>query len=338
MSIRLPKTKGMLRREAASWLARLEGSDGRANPAFRRWYEADPRHAEAFDRVRGNYEKAGLLRESGIVRSGSTLAATEPTPRPRFAMAAALAALLLVPVGLLTLRTIGAPPFARTQALLLATQVGEIRSVTLGDGSTLTVDSNSAVRVTIDDEKRLAEIERGRIRFDVKTDERPFTVSAGSTEIRSSDAALDVELRGDEVRGQVYRGKASVTALGSGRPAADEIPIAAGEAFEGTASGGVRKIPAPPNRGKWTTGMLEFDAAPVSEVVTAANRYSGSQLVVAGDGVSQLLVTGAFRAGDIAGLANALGDMFGLSVERTRDGNYLVSPAPPSGGIKKKGG
>lgn len=336
--MRLPKTKGMLRREAASWLARLEGRDGSANPAFLRWYEADPRHAEAFERVRGNYEMAGLLRESGIVRSGSALAAAEPTPRPRFAMAAGLAALLLVPVGLLTLKTIGAPPFARTQALLLATQVGEIRSVTLDDGSTLTVDSNSAVRITIDDEKRLAEIERGRIRFDIKTDERPFTVSAGSTTIRASDAAIDVELRGDDVRGQVYRGQASLTTLGTAQSAATEIPIAAGEAFAGTASGGVRKIPASPNGGKWAAGMLEFDAAPVSEVVTAANRYSKVQLFVAGEGAGQLLVTGAFRAGDIAGLANALGDMFGLAVERTGDGNYLVSPGPPSTGLKKKGG
>jgi transmembrane sensor len=336
MPFRLPKTKGMLRREAASWLARLEGRDGRANPAFRRWYEADPRHAEAFDRVRSNYEKAGLLRESAIVRSSPTLAAAEPTPR-RFAMAAALAAVLLVPVGLLALKTIGAPPFAQTQALLLATQVGEIRSVTLDDGSTLTVDSNSAVRVTIDGEKRLAEVERGRIRFDIKTDERPFTVWAGSMDIHASDASIDVELRGDDVRGQVHRGQASVTRSGSA-PAANEIPIAAGEAFEGTASGGVHKIPAPPSGGKWATGMLEFDAAPVSEVVAAANRYSKTQLVVAGEGPTQLKVTGAFRAGDIAGLAGALGDMFGLAVERTGDGNYLVSAGPPSSRTKKKGG
>jgi transmembrane sensor len=227
------------------------------------------------------------------------------------------------------LKTIGAPPFVQTQALLLATQVGEIRSVTLDDGSTLTVDSNSAVRVTIDDEKRLAEVEKGRIRFDIKTDERPFKVSAGSMQIRASDAAIDVELRGDNVRGRVHRGQASVTALGSA-PAADEIPIAAGEAFEGTDSGGVRKVPAPPNGSKWATGMLEFDAAPVSEVVAAANRYSKIQLVVAGEQASQLKVTGAFRAGDIAGLADALGEMFGLTVERTGDGNYLLSAATPS--------
>jgi transmembrane sensor len=336
MPLRLPKTKGMLRREAASWLARLEGRDGRANPAFRRWYEADPRHAEAFDRVRSNYEKAGLLRESGIVRSSPTLAAAEQTPR-RFAMAAALVAVLLVPVGLLALKTIGAPPFAQTQALHLATQVGEIRSVTLDDGSMLTIDSNSAVRITIDGEKRLAEIERGRIRFDIKTDKRPFKVSAGPMEIRASDAAIDVELRDDAVRGQVHRGHATVTKSGSA-PAEKEIPIGTGEAFEGTASGGVRKITAPPNGGKWASGMLEFDAAPVSEVVAAANRYSKNQLIVAGEQANQLKVTGAFRAGDTAGLANALGDMFGLTVERMEDGNYLVSPGPPSGGIKKKGG
>jgi ferric-dicitrate binding protein FerR (iron transport regulator) len=46
------RTRGRIRREAADWLARLGGgADEESHAAFRRWYDADPRHAEAYDRM-----------------------------------------------------------------------------------------------------------------------------------------------------------------------------------------------------------------------------------------------------------------------------------------------
>ena len=83
----------MLRREAAGWLARLQsGRDPGVEAKFSRWYEADPAHAAAFERVRRSYDQAGLLRNLDLPSLQPSDAAPASTVRsPRYALAAALA-------------------------------------------------------------------------------------------------------------------------------------------------------------------------------------------------------------------------------------------------------
>src|SRR3954451_13770457 len=110
----------MLRREAATWLARLQsGRDPDIKRKFQKWYDADPRHAAAFDRVRRTYEQAGLLRHSPPVPSNVPERATRKAEwQPRPALAAAAAIVVLVPIGVLLARG-GALPFGGTDAVML---------------------------------------------------------------------------------------------------------------------------------------------------------------------------------------------------------------------------
>jgi transmembrane sensor len=84
-------------------------------------------------------------------------------------------------------------------------------------------------------------------------------------------------------------------------------------------------------------GMLQFDGTPHAEAVTIANRYCERRIVLAGD-LHGLRVTGAFRAGDTAGLARALAAAFGLSLEQRPDGNLVLSRSPSSPLQNKRGG
>ena len=62
-----------------------------------------------------------------------------------------------------------------------ATHVGERRSITLADGSHLSLDSDTQVSVYFGASFRRVRLERGRSHFDVAHDtRRPFTVSAGA--------------------------------------------------------------------------------------------------------------------------------------------------------------
>jgi transmembrane sensor len=83
--------------------------------------------------------------------------------------------------------------------------------------------------------------------------------------------------------------------------------------------------------------MLQFDATPLPEAVALANRYSQRRIILDGD-LAGLRVTGAFRAGDTAGLAKALATVFDLLLKRGSDGNLMLSRRPPSGPPNKKGG
>jgi transmembrane sensor len=312
----------MLRREAATWLARLQsGGDPDVERKFRRWHDADPRNAAAFERIGRTYDQAAVLRHSAAVAGQSNeLARHTPVRTPRYAFAAAAALAALVPAGILILSR-GPSMFGGTEVLMLATQVGEIRSVKLSDGSKLTLDTATKVEVELSRSARKARLKSGRVRFEVAEGARPFVVEAGSTIVEIGKSVVDIDQAEPQIRVAVIAGTVDVR-----QPAqhgADGLRIAAGQAVTETRTGLVQQadLPAAPD---WTHGMLQFDGTPISAAVALANRYSDQHIVV-DSGLSQLRVTGAFRAGDTQGLAKALSAAFDLSLRHSADGNLILS-------------
>jgi transmembrane sensor len=334
VKLKLPKTRGMLRREARAWLIRLQsGRDPGAERKFRDWYNADPAHAEAFEAVRRNFQRAGLLRESPASSDRRLLAEPGFVPAaPRFAWAAAAALALLVPAGWLLIRP--GMPSGGTNAVMLVTRVGEIRRVGLADGSNITLDSASAVVVEIGRVHRRARVKRGRARFEIIAGREPFMVEAGTTNVSAKQATLDVESAVRQSRVDVLSGTADVQS--SAGAASFERIVLAGESVTASADG-IRQTNGLPARAQWARGMLQFAGTPLADAVELANRYS-EQKIIAGADVGDLRVSGGFRAGDSAGLAKVLAAAFDLSLARTLDGNLLLSRKRPAAGQNKKGG
>jgi transmembrane sensor len=309
----------MLRREAANWLARLQsGRDPDAETRFRRWYDAHPAHAAAFERVRRSYERAGLLQQSILPTTRPVQAQSSPHARtPRYAWAAAAALVALVPAVLLTQRGI---LVGRTNAAMLVTGIGEIKRVALDDGSKVTLDTATSLEVEIGRHRRRARLTQGRARFEVARGGEPFIVEAGPTTVTSEASVFDVAREENESRVAVLSGSADVRNSSSDT---ESVTLRGGEGataerdrLERTqmASGGT----------DWTKGMLEFDAMALGPAIALANRYSEQKIVIGRD-IAQLRVTGAFRAGDTAGLAKALAAAFDLSLRRTAEGNLILS-------------
>ena len=334
MGFRLPKTKGMLRREAADWLARRHGGrDPDVERKFQQWL-ADPRHAAAFDRVTRSYEQAGLLRHSPIAMS----TARERAPgkrewKPLPALAAAAAIVILVPIGLVAYRE-RSLPFVGTDALMLMTQVGEIRQVELPDGSKVTLDTATKIDMEMGRSRRSAHLRYGRARFHIAQASTPFVVETASTTITARDGVIDVEQIDGHGRVQVIAGAADVG--GPGQNETSLMAVRAGEAVTVNAEGTAQRdvVTRAPD---WTKGMLQFDGTPLAEAVALANRYSERHIVLAGD-LNGLRVTGAFRAGDTPGLAKALAAAFSLSLQQGPDGSFLLRRSEPSGPPNKKRG
>ncbi len=335
MALRLPKTKGMLRREAASWLARLQsGRDPDIERKFQRWRDADPRHAAAFDRVRRSYEQAGLLRHSQFVGSVEQEVATpKPRGQPRPALAAAAAVAIVVSAGVLVVRG-GVLPFGSTDAVMLMTTVGEIRQVSLADGSKVTLDTSTKVDVEIGRSHRKAHLRYGRARFQIVQGDEPFVVETDSTTISTRQGVVDIEQVGQQRRVEVLAGAADVR----GPKQAPDSPVAIGTGQSVTvdSTGGTRTGVAAPAH-DWTSGMLQFDGTPLAEAVALANRYSDRHIMLVGD-LRSLRVTGAFRAGDTIGLAKALSAAFSLTLQQDRDGNPVLSERLSSEQQSKRGG
>jgi transmembrane sensor len=311
----------MLRRDAATWLARLQSRrDPDIEQKFERWRSLHPANAEAFERVAASYRQAGLLRHSAL--AAASYAAVPRPERPRtltYALAAAAALIMFLFAGLYLFLGSGLWT-SGTEAVMLSTGIGEIRSVRLSDGSKVTLDTSTSLEVEIGQMGRRILIKTGRARFDVARSTRPFVIEAGISIASAQGAVLDVEELGNQVRVDVLAGSARIGEPGAG---GSGLNLAAGETATAALGRGAEKhsLKAAPD---WTSGMLQFDGTPLGTAVELANRYSKSKILLSA-GLQELRVTGAFRAGDIEGFAGALGEAFHLKLARTREGNLLLS-------------
>ena len=321
MGFRLPKTRGMLRREAGNWLARLQsGRDPDVDRKFHQWYGADPRNAATFDRVKSSYERAGLLRHSpmaGPAQPGAAIRKSGWKPLP--ALAAAAAAILLVSAGIVFFRD-GGFLSGGTETLMLMTSVGEIKQINLADGSRVTLDTATKVEVEIGASHRSARLRYGRARFRIARGREPFVVQTAKTTVTASEGIIDVEQGDRQDKVQVLAGAARVRGLDQ---KASTVALASGDTVAMNSGGTGQKGVAAPEP-DWTRGMLQFEAAPLGDAVAAANRYSKQHIIIDQD-LRGLRVSGAFHAGDTNGLATALAAAFHLALRPAPDGNLNLS-------------
>ena len=106
---------------------------------------------------------------------------------------------------------------------LYTTAVGEQRVIQLADGSNVSLDTDSRIRVRFAGAERRLELERGQALFDVADDGRPFVVVAGDTSITAVGTVFDVRRHSDGVKVTLVSGVVDV----AGKTAAAQTPIAA---------------------------------------------------------------------------------------------------------------
>jgi transmembrane sensor len=152
--------------------------------------------------------------------------------------------------------------------------------------------------------------------------------------ITARQGVIDVEQGAQQDRVEVLAGAADVR--GAAQRQASPLALGIAESATVRSDGSAEKSVAAP-ASDWTHGMLQFDGTPLADAAALANRYSERQVILAGD-LTGLRVTGAFRAGDTAGLAKALAAAFSLSIQQRADGNLVLSRKIPPGPQKKRGG
>lgn len=319
-----PKSRDRIRRKASGWVARLAGNaNAEDHAAFSRWRDADPRNADAYDRMAAIWNQAGQL--SRPPARMHPAAALERPRTFRFALAASLAAAVLVSVVLFGSRLLPGPA-SYQQPMFLAAAVGEIREVNLPDGSRITLDSASKLEASFSKTQRTLTLIEGRARFRVAHEARPFVVRAASSEIVATGTLFDVSLIGGRTGVVLLQGSVEVRTK-VGRSKTEQL-----KPGQKLILAGVK----PPERRQatrtdaaWPTRMLEFDGTRLEEAAALANRYSQVQLKLGDERIRGLRVSGTFRAGDIAGLARSLAAAFDLRVITQPDGSLLLVDAKP---------
>ncbi|MGL4303939.1 MAG: FecR family protein [Sphingomonas sp.] len=321
------RTDDVVREEAIAWLTRLQSSsDDDDHSAFEAWYAADTRHADIYDDVLDNWDRmalaahtpAGEARRRLTTRRDARLAS-----RPALAAVAALVLVILSGLGLHQLGLFGS---SRSDLSQVASRIGEIRTITLSDGSRVTLDTNSTLAIAYSASERRLTLEHGRARFDVAHDaKRPFVVTAGSGMVIAHGTVFDVDLQGPRVTVSLLRGSVEVRNAATGEAKRGRL-LAPGQrlALEQRMPPGV-PVALRASETRWPTGMLSFEGAPLIEVVAAANRYNSTQIILADPAIGALRFTGTFAATDAPGFARMLAATFNLDLSRDDHGNMILA-------------
>src|SRR5690606_26243437 len=122
---------------------------------------------------------------------------------------------------------------------------------------------------------------------------RPFVVVSGGGEARAVGTVYSVRRRGAASDVIVIEGGVEV------RSGGEAVRLGAGQriAYGGDILGAVRTADSEAATA-WTRGKLIFNRRPLAEVAAELERYQAGKVIVLGDGLGRLEVTGVFELGD----------------------------------------
>lgn len=311
--------------EAALWLERLAGEPGDALRArFEQWRESDPAHEAALARVEAAGAAALALADAPEILALRHQTLTRIVVAPRrwgLAAAAAVAALLLVPVATGLWPAADAPPApeaAAAEPSIYRTGVGERLTVALADGSTVVLNTSSRLRVAFTEGERRLVLEAGQALFEVAKDKtRPFIVAAGDRIVTATGTAFDVKLGRQSVEVKLIEGEVTV-APASRKEAAAVMRMKPNEVLVASAGTmAVKSVPDIAQAVSWRDGLVVFENERLADAVAEVNRYTRRPIQLAGAEIGELRVSGAFRTGETDAFVEALELGFGVEVRES---------------------
>lgn len=283
-----PSLSAELLEAAARWHVQLtEQPDNAAETkAWQAWLEADPAHRAAWERMQA------LARRLGSVPPGLALP-TLGTVRAKRRRVLQLLMLLMSAgaTGLAVHETQG----LRTLVADYRTRTGERRQLQLADGSTLDINTASAVDVEYSDKLRLLRLYEGEIlvRTAVDAHRRPFEVETPQGRIVALGTHFSVRSAGDQTQVTVLEHAVELRPRNTQRVQR----LQAGEQAGFTLSGAGQVLPADAAQAAWSSGKLVAIDQPLSHFLAELSRHRPGVLLC-DPAVAELRLSGAFRLGD----------------------------------------
>jgi transmembrane sensor len=328
---------------AAEWMVRIRSGElsGRDQRDLEKWLAQKPENKRELEKSRQLWRLSAQLRNSPTARSllerdelskGSKGWLAGSSLKRYLAPAAAAAAVILVSFLVLPQieRFLSSSRIAADGA---TTARGEIANYTLPDGSTLTLDAASTVRIAFNDKQRIVYLSGGEGFFDVKHNpDRPFIVVAGKKRVVVAGTKFNVDYfpKESDMEVAVVEGLVNVT-FPTPNAGNATMPIKQNEVVQFPANGSIVRRPMTAARASaWREGKLYFDDAQLSEVLTSLNRYSKKPLTISNPEMGKLTVTGMFRAGDLDAVLLSLNDLYGLKGQELADRWLLTQDSKAS--------
>jgi transmembrane sensor len=314
--------------EAAQWAVRLQlrPLTAEEQAELDQWIQADSRHRGALLRARAAWMDLDRLAALSANRQPEALVGPSGSrlePSRRWFIAAGVTAAMCAGGA-------GAWWFSRRGEVYVS-GVGQIRRVTLSDGSHMVLNTDSMAKVRFNEVEREIELESGEGLFQVVKDpERPFIVRAGSVSVQAVGTVFAVRALDDRVDVTVTEGVVEVVdRSGSGSPLVRRVST-----NEHATVMQARRIEIQhltrdeaERRIAWRQGLVNFAGESLSDAVAEMNRHNQRRIIIDDPTLAARPIVGLFRADDPEGCATAVAVALGAqSVEK--NGTIHIRPRP----------
>lgn len=216
-----------------------------------------------------------------------------------------------------------------------STPLGGLASIPMSDGSNITLNTDSEIRIAATEAERRIVLARGEAFFEVAADpRRPFVVIAGDQRVIAVGTKFSVrrmEEEAGEVSVAVIEGRVRVERAGTravGLPPAD---LAAGALARSGEEGvlveekSLREIE---EHLSWRSGFLTFRETPLARAAAEFNRYSARKIVIDDPRVGDIRIGGHFRSTNVEVFIRLLENDFPIRVERRSEEIILTGSGP----------
>lgn len=329
MPIAPPKVPPAVAQRAVEWW--LDLSNGGFTPAQREalaaWRAAHADHERAWRHIEAVSQGFQALGQSGGTAARAALMRAEARPaNRRRAAVKALAVLLFAGGATWGLRERSAWPGWTAD---LHTATGEQRTVTLADGTTLTLNTDSAVDIRYTASERRLVLRRGEIMVATGHRDgqapRPFVVATAQGTAVPLGTRFSVRETGDATRLAVFEGAVRITP----RDAPNQAhTLHAGQSAQFDARAILAVNPLAEAAAAWTRGMLVASNERLADFIDELNRYRPGVLRC-DPRVASLRLSGTYRLADTDLVLDTLTRSLPLRVDyMTR---YWVTVRPVQG-------
>jgi transmembrane sensor len=268
-------------------------------------------------------DSAGTLTESVLVESR----AKRRESRVAWPLRALVATILLGLVGSVAYYFLTLGPSYRTP-------VGGISSVPMADGSKVTLNTDSAIRVDVSGKERRVRLDHGEAFFEVAKDPtRPFIVSAGHKRIVAVGTKFCVRRIDNDIRVFVTEGKvrfeddsmssAEPLAVSRATPGVQvQQPASGGSGAVFLTAGGMARTGAAgvlvqekslaevEEYLSWRWGFLVFRDTALADAVDEFNRYNTHKIVILDHQAAAIKLSGKFHSTNYEAFVRLLEDGF----------------------------
>ena len=208
-----------------------------------------------------------------------------------------------------------------------ATAKGEMRTVPLGYGATVTLNTDTRIKVYDDEGQRRIRVLRGEVLFEGAATAVSTVIEVDGKHLEAAAATFVVrKLAGQRTQVLVQEGRVVLAEATHPLtiPLNTALSLPEGEDVEGQlralSSGEMGRELA------WREGKIALQGETLAEAVAVYARYSNTSIVVADPALAKMPVTGLFAVNNPLGFSHAVAEVFDAEV-RQEGASIVIAPA-----------